>query len=106
PNKRRTEGNINKSQGGIITGIHEKYRERGPITYDFGEIDADGQEYSDLNERDINLGRELFGLMWEPDEHPTETYLMHDEKGEFNMPLTRGGGQRRARLTLTGRMEE
>ena len=106
PNKRRTEGNINKSQGGIITGIHEKYRERGPITYNFGEIDADGQEYDDLDEWDLDLGRELFGLMWEPDEHPTEIYLMHNEKGDFDMPLTRGGSQRLAKITLAGRMEE
>jgi sugar lactone lactonase YvrE len=106
PNKRRTEGNIHKTQGGIIAGIHEKYRERGPITYNFGEIDADGQEYADLDEWDLNIGRELFGLMWEPDEHPTETYLMHNEKGDFDMPLTRGGSQRRAKITLTGRMEE
>ena len=106
PNKRATKSIIKTTKGGIISGIHKNFRERGPVPYDFGEIDADGSEYIALDEWDLSIGQELFGLMWEPTSHSTDVYLMHNKSGDFDMPLTKGGLYRRAKLTLSGRMEE
>lgn len=106
PNKRTTKSNIKKTQGGVISGIHKKYRERGSITYNFGKIDADGAEYTDLDEWDLNIGQAPFGVIWEPINHSTEVYLLHDKEGNFDMPLVDGGLYRMAKLNLTGRMEE
>ena len=93
--------NTKKTQGGVISGQHVKYRERD-ISLGFSESeDALYQKVKALKE---DHGFQNFGLGWETTEHPAEVYLVRREKG-FKNPLVKGGSFRNVTLRVKGRRE-
>ncbi len=104
PYQRRKKEIVNRTSAHVIAGQHHKHYERRlKLRWD----DADDDFYQKLAGWQNGCGTELFGVLWEPDLHPSDVFLMSSD-GNFNDPLTigSGGAYRNTSATLTGRMEE
>ncbi|MCK4738902.1 MAG: hypothetical protein KAT46_03040 [Deltaproteobacteria bacterium] len=101
PNAQSVKANVNISQGGVVTGLHEKYTERSlALRFTDAESDICTKVKSWWEDHGI---KNLF-VAWETANHPTEIYLLRPDLS-FNNPLTNGGLYRDISINLTGRKE-
>ena len=101
PYEQEAKANINISQGGYVTGIHEIYTERSlSLTFE----DADSTLYGKVKTWWETHGMNQLFVAWETANNPTDVYLMRPD-GKFNNPLTNGGAYRDITINLKGRKE-
>lgn len=104
PNQQTIKANVGLTAGDVVTGIHEKSRERGPTKYDFGQLPAEGAVPTALRNWFDSIGMAPFGFAWEPIDHSSEVYLMRGD-GKQNIPFVKGGLYQQCDITLRGRVE-
>jgi hypothetical protein len=92
---------VGLSQGGYVTGIHEKYAER-MLSLKFR--DADSTLYNKVKGWWDTSGLKNFFVAWETANNPTDVYLMRPGT-RFNNPLTNAGAYRDITIKLKGRKE-
>ncbi len=104
PNSQTIIANVNETAGGIVAGIHEKRRERGVITFDFGLQVAGNSVVTNIENWFENIGMELFGFVWDRTDHNSDVYLMRGD-GKKNLPFRKGGAYQQCNMRLKGRVE-
>ena len=92
---------VGLSQGGYVTGIHEKHTERS-MSLRFS--DADSTLYNKVKAWWDTSGLKNFFVAWETANNPSEAYLMRPGTS-FTNPLTNGGAYRNITINLKGRKE-
>jgi hypothetical protein len=101
PYAQNVKANVGLSQGGYVTGIHEKYTERS-LALRFA--DADSTLYDKVKSWWDTSGLKNFFVAWETANNPTDVFLMRPDP-KFNNPLTNGGAYRNITINLKGRKE-
>lgn len=101
PNEQQVIANINRTQSGIISGIHTKYTKR-IINMRIDDVTQTCYDNIDLWWENSGLQNFFFG--WETTDHSSEVYLMLPST-RYKNTLVRNGLYRNISLSLTGRKE-
>ena len=101
PHQQRHMTNVNISQGGFVTGIHQRYIER-KLSLSFTH--ADSTLYGKVKSWIDDNALKNFFVAWETANNSTEVWLMRSD-ASFNNPLVVGGAYRNININLIGRKE-
>ncbi len=101
PHAENVKATVGMSQGGYVTGIHEKYAER-MLSLKFH--DADSALYSKVKGWWDTSGLNNIFVAWETANNPSDVYLMRPGM-KLNNPLANGGAYRNITINLKGRKE-
>jgi len=100
PDATEIKANINITETGFLSGVHEKYTER---SMELKWEDMDDAFYQVVKTFIETVGLLNFVIAWELTSHPSEIFLMRREPGRFAAPLKFGGARRDVTLSLIGR---
>ncbi len=101
PYAQNVKASVGLSQGGYVTGVHEKHTERS-LALRFA--DADSTLYEKVKTWfETHKLKNLF-VAWETANNPTDVFLMRPAS-RFSNPLTNGGAYRNITINLKGRRE-
>lgn len=101
PHEQEARSNVNISNGGYVSGIHNRYTERAmSIRFE----DADAPLYEKIEAWWETSGVKNFFVAWENADHPDDIFLMRPD-ARFNNPFKAGGLYRDINIKLIGRKE-
>jgi len=100
PHAEEFKGNMNVSETGYLTGVHEKYYER---QINIGFSSAEDALYQKIRTWWLAIGMRCFFMAWEKTDHSADIWIVRPAPGRFKNPLTMGGAYRDINITLLGR---